>query len=103
MIELHEWLSLNWQDRAKLIAKFKIPRTINVKVVQVAPGVDVVEDDGVRDLSGLANLTMDDLNKALRGEEVPEPSKIVEKPKRVPRKRVVKKAVAKKAPRRKKK
>ena|SRR3990167_3433945 len=63
MIKLDQWRGIPWIKRNQLISKYHITRSNPTKVVGVAPGVDVVEDDGIRegDLNIFIDMTIDQI------------------------------------------
>ena len=69
-----DWLQLGDLERREIIRKFKLSRSAPTRVLSTGVGIDVVEDDGIRDgdLEALGEYTVDDLRKILAGEEVKE-------------------------------
>jgi len=73
MITLNEWKSIKWEDRARIIKEYKIGRSAPTKVVQTAPGMCVMADDGVRqqDLVIFENLKLGEVLNTLGGDVAP--------------------------------
>jgi len=79
-MRLDEWLTISWLKRNEIKKKYGIRPSRATKVVQIAPGVDTVEDDGIaeNDLSPIKDLTIEQVLGAIEGKEIPPPEKKAE-------------------------
>lgn len=61
-MNLYEWNKITWQVRNGIIAFYGLKRSANVKVRSIATGVDVVDDDGIRegDIEPIAHLSVEE-------------------------------------------
>ena len=71
-MNLFEWSKIDWQKRNEIIAFYGLRRSQLVKVRSISTGVDVIDDDGIReaDLSPIAHLEVNDV-VSLRSLEKP--------------------------------